>query len=395
MKKQIMLILLLVSWVLSPITSSAETNSTDKPDHLFSRTAVLLDSGTGSILYAKGAHKKMNPASITKIATAIYALEHTGLDDKVTVSTRAADTEGSTVYLLPGESISMRQLMEGMMVNSGNDAAVAIAEHTEGSVEGFMKKLNVFLKEEVGVKDTHFVNPHGLYDEDHYTTAYDMAKITSYALKNDTFKALFDIDSVDWKSEGWKTTLYNHHKMVKGELPYPEVNGGKNGFVPEANHTLVTSAENDDLSVVAVTMDAQSKRAIYSDTKSLLDYGLQHFTRSYVSKDSSFQAHSKSYELPADFHYTKRMNEEVVEEVNDHGLLTIYDGEHEEIASTQLEPSRSTGVGEHDVLATSNGMDEGKWTDPELFYPVFLYMIILVIAGISMFRQNEQDSLSE
>lgn len=386
-----MLIIIVLFWVSSPM-ASAQEKTAQKPDSLFSKSAVLIDSSTGSVLYSKNAHKKMNPASITKIATAIYALEHSKQDETVTVSQKAVNTEGSTVYLLPGETISMKQLLQGLMVNSGNDAAVAIAEHTEGSVDDFMKNLNEFLREEVGVKNTHFENPHGLYDDDHYTTAYDMAEITSYALKNDDFKALFDIDMINWTSAGWKTKLYNHHKMVKGELPYPEVTGGKNGFVPEANHTLVTSAENDGLSVVAVTMDAQSKRAIYTDTKALLDYGLNQFTRTYVSKESEFQTSSESFELQTDFHYTKPLNETVNEVVDKSGILTIYNEQHEKIASTKLQAVHTSGKKQQDVLASSShGSKESEWTDSAAFYPVFLYMIILAMAGISMLRRRGRE----
>ncbi|MEL3971984.1 D-alanyl-D-alanine carboxypeptidase family protein [Rossellomorea oryzaecorticis] len=393
MKKTIILMMLLFG--LTSSMASANEQVIKKPDTLFSKSAVIIDSGTGSVLYSKNAHKKMNPASITKIATAIYALEHGNLEDIATVSDNAANIEGSTVYLLPGEKISLEQLMRGMMVNSGNDAAVAIAEHTEGSVHSFMKKLNGFLEDEVGVKNTHFENPHGLYGENHYTTAYDMAKITSYALKNNDFQMLFGIDSFDWSSEGWDTTLYNHHKLVKGELPYPEVTGGKNGFISEANHTLVTSAENEGLSVVAVTLNAQSKRAIYADTISLLDYGLNQFTHSYIAKDSGFQTDHSFYELKADFHYTKPINEAVNEVVDEKGMLTIYNEDNQKIASTKLHSVRSAEQSEQEVLAASSEK-ESERTDSELFYPVFLYLIILVMIGIRMIRKREQnDSLEK
>jgi D-alanyl-D-alanine carboxypeptidase len=392
MKKTIILMMLLFG-LTSPMASANE-QTIKKPGTLFSKSAVIIDSSTGSVLYSKNAHKKMNPASITKIATAIYALEHGNLEDIATVSENAANIEGSTVYLLPGEKISLEQLMRGMMVNSGNDAAVAIAEHTEGSVNSFVKKLNGFLEDEVGVKNTHFENPHGLYGENHYTTAYDMAKITSYALKNDDFQILFGIDSFDWSSEGWNTTLYNHHKLVKGELPYPEVTGGKNGFIPEANHTLVTSAENEELSVVTVTLNAQSKRAIYADTISLLDYGLNQFTHSYVAKDSEFQTSHSSYKLNADFLYTKPINEAVSEVVDEKGILTIYNEENQKIASTNLQRVQSAVQSQQEVLASSSEK-ESERTNPELLYPMFLYMIILVMIGISMIRKREQDGSTE
>jgi D-alanyl-D-alanine carboxypeptidase len=390
MKKKILLMILVVFGATQTMTSANE-HPIKKPDSLFSKSAVMIDAGTGSVLYSKNAHKKMSPASITKIATAIYALEHSDLEDIVTVSENAADTEGSTVYLLQGEKLSLEQLMQGMMVNSGNDAAVAIAEHTEGSVNSFVKKLNVFLEDEVGVDKTHFENPHGLYGENHFTTAYDMAKITSYAMKNDDFRVLFGIDSFEWKSEGWNTTLFNHHKLVKGELHYPEVTGGKNGFITEANHTLVTSAENDGLSVIAVTLNAQSKRAIYKDTTSLLDYGLNRFERSYIAKDSEFRTVHNTFQLKEDFHFTKLISESVDELVDDTGIMTIYNNENQEIASTELQSVLKTENGGQEVLSSSSDKTESDLTDPRIFYPVFLYLIILVMMGISMIRKREQE----
>ncbi|KPL59944.1 D-alanyl-D-alanine carboxypeptidase family protein [Rossellomorea vietnamensis] len=388
MKKVIVLILLMC--FLTP-SVSAQQNAVKKPGNIYSDSAIIIDSKTGSILYSKNGTKRMNPASITKIATAIYAIQHSDLRDGVKISKKASRTEGSTVYLAAGETMSMEQLLQGLMVNSGNDAAVAIAEHTEGSVKQFVDKLNLFLKEEVGVRNTHFENPHGLYGENHYTTAYDMAKITSYALQNTQFRELFDIDSLDWKAEGWNTTLYNHHKMVKGEIPYPEVTGGKNGFIDESRHTLVTSAENDKLSIVVVTMKAQSKRAIYSDTKKLLDYGLNQFERNYIPKETVFQLDGTSYELKNDIPFTQPVNGKITQKLDPSGELTLYNQDHEEMLSTILTPVKGTPVTHTEAVASSEhkGQLFGKeWSGQLLFYPFIIYMTLLVIAGVSVLRMG-------
>ncbi|MGG4168256.1 D-alanyl-D-alanine carboxypeptidase family protein [Rossellomorea vietnamensis] len=388
MKKVIVLILLMC--FLTP-SVSAQQNAVKKPGNIYSDSAIIIDSKTGSILYSKNGTKRMNPASITKIATAIYAIQHSDLRDGVKISKKASRTEGSTVYLAAGETMSMEQLLQGLMVNSGNDAAVAIAEHTEGSVKQFVDKLNLFLKEEVGVRNTHFENPHGLYGENHYTTAYDMAKITSYALQNEQFRELFDIDSLDWKAEGWNTTLYNHHKMVKGEIPYPEVTGGKNGFIDESRHTLVTSAENDKLSIVVVTMKAQSKRAIYSDTKKLLDYGLNQFERNYIPKETVFQLDGTSYELKNDIPFTQPVNGKITQKLDPSGELTLYNQDHEEMLSTILTPVKGTPVTHTEAVASSEhkGQLFGKeWSGQLLFYPFIIYMTLLVIAGVSVLRMG-------
>jgi D-alanyl-D-alanine carboxypeptidase len=388
--KKIMFIVLILSFSFS--VASAEEIQVKKPSSLFSKSAIVIDSKTGSILYSKKANQKMNPASITKIATAIYALENGDLDDTVTISKNAASTEGSSVYLMEGEKMSLKQLLQGMMVNSGNDAAVAIAEHLEGSVENFSDHVNTFLQEKIGVQHTHFVNPHGLYNKNHYTTAYDMAIITSYALNNAKFKSLFGTEEVDWKAEGWETKLITHHKMVKGELPYPEVTGGKNGFVDEAMHTLVTSAENKDLSVVVVTLKAQSKNAIYRDTKALLDYGLNGFARNTIPRETVFQLENQSYKLNKDVEYTHAINGKIKERLSPDGMLTLFNEDHSKNLTVQLtKKKKETALQENNSLASAHGSILSSNPRQLLFYPMMVYMIMLVIAGISIFRYKQSN----
>lgn len=375
----------------SATTATAEEAPAKKPTNVYSETAVVLDTNTDSLLYSKDAEKKMYPASITKIATAIYAIEHSALDEEVTISRKAASTDGSTVYLEEGEKMSMEQLLEGLLINSGNDAAVAIAEHVAGSEDEFVDKLNTFLKEKAEVEHTHFTNAHGLFDKNHYTTAKDMAEITRYAMQNDTFRSLFGIQSMDWSSESWDTTLYNAHKMVKGELPYPEVTGGKNGFVDESRHTLVTTAEKDDVSLVVVTMKAQSKPAIYDDTKKLLDYGLDRFTSEYIPKDTVFTFDGKRFRLTSDFHYTQPINGRISEKMSADGLLTLFNRDGDEITSTKLERIDASSDLQQDHALATNGPGTVHNGSPEKGYimlPFYLYLIIMVIAGTTFIRRR-------
>jgi serine-type D-Ala-D-Ala carboxypeptidase (penicillin-binding protein 5/6) len=364
-------------------TASAGSEYGQKPKSVFSESAVLIDTDTGSILYQKNANRRMPPASITKIATAIYAVETGDLDSMVTISRNAAETEGSSVYLLEGEQLPLKQLVAGMMINSGNDAAVAIAEHLDGSVEKFSQNLNKFLSEKAGVKNTHFTNPHGLYEKDHYTTAKDMALITSYAIKNNSFKELFSLKELDWNGEGWDTTLFNHHKMVKGEIAYPEVTGGKNGFVEESRHTLVTTATNENLSVAVVLLKAQSKSAAYKDTNALLNYGLNKFTHQVIPAGEVYKAGDKEYVLGNEITYTSLIGEENEISVDRNGgLLHLMDGKEQLIGELGLVP------GKPEYNETEKEQDTSMVKSQLVLYPVYLYAALLLIAGTAVMRKK-------
>lgn len=219
--------------------------------------AIIMDQKTGRIFYGKNEHEKMRIASITKIMTAIIAIESGKLDEKVTVSDRAVRTEGSSIYLQPGEKILLEDLVYGLMLRSGNDAAVAIAEHVGGSVEGFVFLMNE-KAQQIGMKNTYFSNPHGLDDhEDHYSTAYDMALLTKYAMANETFRTISGTRVHRAPHpEGWMREWPNKHRLVNGL--YPHANGGKTGYTRRANRTLVTTAEKDGMELIAVTLNSRS-----------------------------------------------------------------------------------------------------------------------------------------
>lgn len=216
MKKLIYIALIGIFLIQFSNSVYAETETFNELEQLeiVSEAAILMDSDTGAILYEKNAHEKMVPASLTKIATAIYAIENGDLADIVTVSESARNVEGTRVYLEAEEQVTLLKLVQGMLINSGNDAAWAIAEHIDGTINQFSKNLNTYLEQDIGVKNTHFTNPHGLYDEDHYTTAEDLAVITSYAMKNETFRQIFGETEMKWTGESWDTTIYTHHLML-------------------------------------------------------------------------------------------------------------------------------------------------------------------------------------
>lgn len=168
---------------------------------------ILIEADTNRILYEYNKDKRLPMASTTKIMTAIVAIENGNLNDVIEVSDNASGTEGSSIWLEVGEHMTLSDMLYGLMLSSGNDAAIAIAEHIGGSVEGFVSMMNNKAKE-LGCKNTNFVNPNGLYNSNHYTSAYDLAIITSYAMKNDIFR---EIVSTESKTISWREMSLNVH----------------------------------------------------------------------------------------------------------------------------------------------------------------------------------------
>lgn len=326
-------IIMLLFLVLSSQTNSyaAENQSLD----IKSEAAVLVDSETGAILYNKNSDEKLYPASLTKIATAIYALENGNIDIVVTISPRAVKEEGTRVFLVEGERVPLKKLIQGMLINSGNDAAVAIAEHIDGSVEEFAVNINKYLTEEVGVSNTNFTNPNGLFNENHYTTAKDLALITNYAKKNPVFTEIFGTKELPWSGESWETTLLTHHRLLKGEIPVEGITGGKTGFVDESKHTLATTAENDNLKLTAIVLKGDRSKDTYQDTEKLIEYGLKNFQHRVIKQNEFFKMKEKEYYTKSDIVVTEHINGSK-ESVTDKGVLEVVN-DGDVIQSIQLE----------------------------------------------------------
>ncbi|KQB92777.1 D-alanyl-D-alanine carboxypeptidase DacB [Geobacillus sp. PA-3] len=245
------------------------------------KSAILIEQHSGRILFAKDAHTKRRIASITKIMTAILAIESGKLDDTVTVSARAVRTEGSSIYLRQGEKMKLRDLVYGLMLRSGNDAAVAIAEHVGGSVEGFVFLMNEKAAE-IGMRDTEFANPHGLDDaENHYSTAYDMALLMQYAMKNKEFRRISGTKVYRAPAppgEDGARVWRNKNKLLTSLYEY--CTGGKTGYTKRAHRTLVTTASKDGIDLVAVTLDASDD---WNDHIAMYEYGFSNYRIAKVS----------------------------------------------------------------------------------------------------------------
>lgn len=343
-----------------------------------SEAAVLVDSQSGAILYEKKSEQKMYPASLTKIATAIYAIEKGNLEDEVTVSKNAIKAKGTRVYLNEGEVVSLRKLVQGMLVNSGNDAAVAVAEHLDGSVEEFSEGINQYLANEIGVENTHFMNPHGLFSENHYTTANDLAIITNYALKNKEFQEIFGTVLLPWNGESWDTTIISHHLLLKGEIPFEEeITGGKTGFVNESKHTLATTAAKENTHLTAIVLKANDKNEIYGDTEKLLDYGFEHYRTTVIPKGSNFEKDEQKFILKNDAVVTEDIRGTSIA-VTKQGELHIKKSDKATIQTVSLEP-----VVKQTASKEKNTDDSGTLG----MNAVFIMAGISLVAGILLKRK--------
>ncbi|MFB1050454.1 D-alanyl-D-alanine carboxypeptidase family protein [Paraliobacillus sp. JSM ZJ581] len=273
-------ILVTFSMILFPI------NSVAKPD-VTARNAILINQGTGEVLYDKAAHEKHLIASITKMMTAIIAIESGKLEKMVTITKEAVYTEGSSIYLEIGEKISLEDLVYGLMLRSGNDAATAIAEYVGGSVEGFSYLMNE-KAEWLGMDNTHFDNPHGLDSKTHYSTAYDMALLTKYAMNNDTFARITRAKS--YKSKQRMYTWANKHKLLTHYYPYTI--GGKTGYTKAAGRTLISIAEKNDVILIAVTLQDPND---WQDHVRLFDWGFDHFTTTTTKHTTTKSIEKKGF----------------------------------------------------------------------------------------------------
>ena len=355
---------------------------------LKSEAAALIDSDTGAVLYVKNPNQKMYPASLTKIATAIYAIEKGNLDRLVTVSGNAVRQDGTRVYLNEGEQVPLKKLIQGMLINSGNDAAVAIAEYTDGSVQQFAENLNIYLKTKIGVANTHFTNPNGLFDPNHYTTAMDMALITNYAIKNPVFAEIFGTKILPWKGQSWQTNLVTHHKMLKGEIAYPGITGGKTGYTTETKQTLATTADNGKIRLTAVVLKSNLKNDKYNDTAVLFDYGFKNFQHTTIKQGEIFTtAERKEFYLEKDTLVTERIDGCLKNIAND-GLLSIRDNRGQLVQKVKLtykEPPKPKVASFNKVKKSNN-----KQTEIGLIIVnTVLGMIIILICISLAFRKKQ------
>lgn len=255
---------------------------------IVSGSAIVMDAKTGTILYEKNARTRCYPASITKVMTCLVALEHVNMTDTITFSNDAIwgiERDSNHIALDVGEQITAEQCFYAILLQSANEASWGMAEHVGGSLEGFSDMMNAKAVE-LGCQDTHFVNPHGLHDDDHYTTAYDMALIMQAAMNNPLFRTIdetiyYQIPPTNICEE--PRDLWHQLKPIFPTSPYyyEPIEGGKTGFTDQARNTAVTYAKKNDMELICVVMNCEGAANSYQDMTALYNYYFDNYTYVY------------------------------------------------------------------------------------------------------------------
>ena len=410
-------------------TSDEKTSLIDENTSLdiIAESAILMDAATGEILYQKNMHEQLYPASITKLMTVLLAFEYGKLDETVTFSEDAIfgiERNSSHIALDVGEQITLEQCLYAILLQSANEASLGVAEHIGGSKEGFAKTMNDKAKE-LGCKNTNFVNPNGLHDDNHYTSAYDMALIAQEVLKYDKFKEIiatlkYEIPPTNKQPE--TRYLYAQHQMIKPPsiYVYEGCEGGKTGFTNQALNTLVTYAKRDNTELIAVVLKDTGANT-YVDTTTLFDYGFENYEtltafssdefktseniiQTYkndaidlgaldiTAKDNVYATVKKSEDKPE---YTQKINinkENLVPTINEGdsvGTLDIYNG------NTLIGSSVLTATKTIEAIPEAELDAQYKQKLKETIFNVLtiLIIVVLIILIIFIFKQKNKERL--
>lgn len=278
-------------------------------------SAILMDMDGGRILYAKDIQNKRTVASISKIMTAIVAIENKDIKDEVTIGSEIEKAYGSGIYIKQGEILTLENLLYGLLLRSGNDAALSIANYVGGSVDKFVEMMNQKAKD-LGMKNSVFHNPSGLDQEDgNFSTAYDMALLTSYAYKNEIFRKIIGTKSYKLTTNKNTYLWTNKHKLLKS---YKYATGGKTGFTEKARRTLVTTASKDSLNLVVVTLNDGND---WQDHINLFEYGFENYQSYEIIKKGNIQIYDEVYYKDYDLYVKNNFSYAMTEEESKHIML--------------------------------------------------------------------------
>lgn len=258
---------------LNTLNSIETSNLNTSTLNLNTRSCIVLDRLSKTVLYGKNEYNKVKMASTTKIMTATIIIENCNLEETVEISKKAANTGGSRLGLKTGDKITIKDLLYGLMLRSGNDAAVALAETCAGSIVNFSNLMNKKANE-LGLVNTHFESPHGLDSDGHYTTAYELALLSDYALKNKTFLQIVGTSNYTITINGYPKSLTNTNELL-GNLN--GVYGIKTGFTNGANRCLVTACKRNDMDIICVVLGCDTKKFRTSDSIKLIEYAFNNF----------------------------------------------------------------------------------------------------------------------
>ena len=266
LKKIYFIVFIIVILNIATINTTASTTKKEFSEHISAKSAVLYEPTRCKFLYQKNADQKLPMASTTKIMTAIVVANECAMDEVVIIGNESGGVEGSSAYLREGDKYTILELLYALMLQSANDAAAALAYYVSGGIDEFANLMNQTAKS-LELENTNFTNPHGLDNEDHYTTAKDLAKIGAALLSNETLKNIVSTYSRSFTLEDRTRTYINHNKLLQS---YDGCTGVKTGFTKKSGRCLVSSAERDGISLICVTINATSD---WSDHKNLLDFG--------------------------------------------------------------------------------------------------------------------------
>lgn len=321
---------------------------------LNSSSAILLDANSGKILYEKNSNKKIYPASLTKVLSAIVVLENCNLSDVVTVSQTAVDSIEYgyvTADLKVGEKLTVEQLLNIVLVSSANDASIVLAEHVAGSSENFATLMNEKALE-IGCLDSNFTNSSGEHSEDHYSTAYDLALIGQYAMNNEDFakitaKTFYELPKTNKHKKTRKFYTTNELIVESNKNYYQYAIGMKTGFTTPAGQCLISYAKKKDLSFISVTLNASTSDKRYSDTRKLFEYGFNNFsTFKLASKGDAVQTITvKGASLD-----TKKLN--LILEKDISFIKNINDENSKPITKISLNPDLKAPISNGDVVGS-------------------------------------------
>ncbi len=321
----IVIIIALVAALIPTVVSAQHIPDIDAPN------GILIDYETGKILFNKNAHIQAYPASTTKVMTAILTLENANLNDRVTIDYDLY-VDGSSMFLLKGESFTVEELLKALLIKSANDCAEALAIHMTGSVEKFVEMMNKRAKE-LGALNTNFVNPHGLADPDHVTTAYDLAMIAKHAMTFDTFReivstTMLTLDATEqtpenriyrntnkflWAKGGANTMVYNGQYT---DFKYDIIDGIKTGYTGKAKCCLISTGAKNGYRVISVILGAENECVLYKDSRTLIDFGHDNF--------KLIQLSDKNYsQLSVDVKNGKNANVDLLAKIDKFVVLPI------------------------------------------------------------------------